>query len=114
MRTVEGDTMNLAAMRLRDFFGRLPSRRVKPEPQRDPSSACCENLRWTPVAGFGHAAGCDLDLGKCESCGSFVMCVWYASATYIRISNERAEFLQKLQREDPDRLRLILKKWVDG
>jgi hypothetical protein len=43
------------------------------------------------------------------------MCVTYgASATYHRVREERGAYYLALQKEDPERLRLVLRKWVDG
>jgi hypothetical protein len=78
-------------------------------------SDCCNGLTWTAVADFGHAAGVDIDLGRCSVCGSYLMCATYgASATYHRVSEERAAHYLSLQKEDPERLRLVLRKWVDS
>lgn len=59
-------------------------------------------------------SGIDLDLGRCEGCGEYVMCVsYYGSANYVRVSEERAKYLLALQREDPERLRKVLKAWIN-
>ncbi len=73
---------------------------------------CCDNRSWTAVADFGHAGGVDLDLGKCENCGAYLMAVFYVSSTnYVVISNEQAENFLTLQ--GTPELRKALKNWVD-
>ncbi len=67
------------------------------------------------MADFGHVAGFDVDLGKCSVCGGYLMCLGYgASATYHRVRDERAAYYLSLQKDDPERLRLVLRKWADG
>ena len=73
---------------------------------------CCEKQSWAAVADFGHAGGVDLDLGKCENCGAYLMAVSYTGpTTYVVISNERAEEFLKLQ--GTPELKKALKHWVD-
>ena len=64
------------------------------------------------IADFDSAGGFDLDLGRCASCGTWLMAVWYVgSTTYNVISQERAEYFLKLQ--GTPELRKALKAWVD-
>ena len=73
---------------------------------------CCDDQSWTAIADFGHAAGVDLDLGKCGSCGAHLMAVFYVESTnYVVISNEQAEHLLNLQ--GTPELKKALKNWVD-
>ncbi len=73
---------------------------------------CCDNRSWTAVADFGHAGGVDLDLGKCENCGAYLMAVFYVSSTnYVVISNEQAEHFLTLH--GTPELKKALKNWVD-
>jgi hypothetical protein len=75
---------------------------------------CCANPEWTPVADFGHAAGFDLDLGRCANCGRYLMSVYYYGASnYVPVSDDRAKEWLALQEEDPLRLKAALKKWID-
>lgn len=86
----------------------------KPRPRAE-EPACCSGSTWTPVADFGQAAGCDLDLGRCAVCGSYVLCLAYGgSGTYHRLREERAQYYLTLLREDPELLRSILRRWADG
>lgn len=72
---------------------------------------CCAKQSWTPVADFGHAGGVDLDLGKCDSCGEYLMAVFYVeSTTYVVISKELAKRFLKLQ--GTPELKKVLKNWV--
>ena len=81
---------------------------------RDPSRACCEAIQWKLVADFDSVTGIDLDLGRCEACGEYVMCVsYYGHDNYVRVTEERAKYLLALQREDPERLRRVLKAWAN-
>ncbi len=73
---------------------------------------CCDSLSWTVVADFGHAGGVDLDLGKCENCGAYLMAVFYVDSTnYVVISNEQAEHFLTLH--GTPELKKALKNWVD-
>lgn len=84
-------------------------RRKEQQPVAQPS--CCNASTWTNVADFGHGGGFDFDLGRCSACGSYVLCVDYHGASgYHRLTDERAAFFLSLQKEDPQRLRLILRK----
>jgi hypothetical protein len=77
--------------------------------------ACCGGLTWAPVADLGHASGFDFDLGRCNVCGSYLICIAYAaSGTYHRIPDERANYYLSLLNDDPARLRAVLRKWADG
>jgi len=72
---------------------------------------CCENQSWTAIADFGHAGGVDLDLGKCENCGAYLMAVFYVSSTnYVVISREQADEFLALG-DTPERKK-ALKNWV--
>ena len=72
---------------------------------------CCENQSWVAVADFGHAGGVDLDLGRCASCGAYLMAVFYVSSTsYVAVSDEQArDFLALL---GTPALKKALKAWV--
>ncbi len=73
---------------------------------------CCDDRSWTAIADFGHAGGVDLDLGKCENCGAYLMAVFYVSSTiYLVISNEQAENFLSLH--GTPELKKALKNWVD-
>ena len=73
---------------------------------------CCDDLSWAAVADFGHAGGVDLDLGKCENCGAYLMAVFYVESTnYVVISNEQAELFLTLH--GTPELKKALKNWVD-
>ncbi len=73
---------------------------------------CCDNRSWTAVSDFGHAGGVDLDLGKCENCGAYLMAVFYVDSTnYVVISNEQAEHFLTLH--GTPELKKALKNWVD-
>ena len=73
---------------------------------------CCADRSWTPLADFGHAAGVDLDLGRCGNCGAYLMAVFYVESTnYVVISQEEAERFLKLQ--GTPELKKALKNWVD-
>jgi len=73
---------------------------------------CCDNRSWTAVADFGHAGGVDLDLGKCENCGAYLMAVFYVGSTNcVVISNEQAEHFLTLH--GTPELKKALKNWVD-
>ncbi|MCZ6588576.1 MAG: hypothetical protein O7B24_11590 [Alphaproteobacteria bacterium] len=72
---------------------------------------CCDQQSWTAVWDFGHAGGVDLDLGKCENCGAYLMAVFYVDSTnYVVISNEQAQHFLTLH--DTPELKKALKKWV--
>lgn len=72
---------------------------------------CCEDQSWTPIADFGHAAGVDLDLGKCETCGAYLMAVFYvASTNYVVVSEDEAQRFLGLQ--GTPALKKALKDWV--
>ena len=72
---------------------------------------CCDDLSWTAVADFDHAGGVDLDLGKCENCGAYLMAVSYVESTnYVVISNDRAEYLLSLH--GTPELKKVLKNWM--
>lgn len=72
---------------------------------------CCDNQSWTPIADFGHAGGCDLDLGQCEACGAYLMAVFYVSSTnYVVVSKEEAERFLRLH--GTPALKKALKDWV--
>ena len=72
---------------------------------------CCDNQSWTAVADFGHAGGVDLDLGRCENCGAYLMAVFYvASTNYVAISKEQAERFLALQGKPG--FKKALKAWV--
>ncbi len=73
---------------------------------------CCADQSWTPLADFGHAAGVDLDLGRCENCGAYLMAVFYVQSTnYVVISKERAEHFLELH--GTPELKTALKNWLD-
>jgi hypothetical protein len=77
-----------------------------------PRYDCCADQSWTPLADFGHAAGADFDLGRCENCGTYLMAVFYVQSTnYVVISKERAEYFLKLQ--GTPELKKALKNWFD-
>ena len=95
----------LVVLLIHDVFG-MPR---FSEPQR---STCCPDQVWVAVADFGYAAGVDLDLGRCASCASYLMAVFYVESTnYIPISDERAEHLLALQ--GTPELKKELKRWFD-
>ena len=73
---------------------------------------CCDDQSFEVTTDFNHVAGCDLDLGRCASCGTWLMAVYYAgSTTYNVITQERAEYFLELQ--GTPELRRALKAWVD-
>ncbi len=73
---------------------------------------CCDNRSWAAIADFRHAGGVDLDLGKCENCGAYLMAVFYVESTnYVVIPNEQAEHFLNLQ--GTPELKKALKNWVD-
>ena len=73
---------------------------------------CCDQQSWTSVADFGHAGGCDLDLGKCAACGTYLMAVGYhGPANHVVLSDERAQYFLGLQ--GTPALKKALKDWVD-
>jgi hypothetical protein len=75
------------------------------------SRTCCDQQSWTAVADFDHAGGVDLDLGKCENCGVYLMAVFYVVSTnYVVITNELAEHFLALQ--GTPELKKALKNWV--
>jgi hypothetical protein len=75
---------------------------------------CCDKFEWTLVADFDHAAGCDLDLGRCANCGGYVMCVsYYGHGNYVPVTEEQAEAWLALQKQDPLKLKAALRRWVD-
>ena len=75
-----------------------------------PSRLVFEVTETEAIADFDHAAG--VDLGRCASCGAWLMAVWYhRSTTYNVISKERAEYFLDLQ--GTPELRRVLKAWVD-
>ena len=72
---------------------------------------CCEQQGFEAVADFGSVTGFDLDLGRCASCGAWLMAVfWVTSTTYNVISQEQAERFLELQ--GTPELRRVLKAWV--
>jgi hypothetical protein len=74
--------------------------------------SCCEEMAWAPVADFGHVRGVDLDLGRCQACGAYLMAVYRAgSTTNIVISDDQARHWLSL--EGTDKLKQELRSWVD-
>ena len=64
---------------------------------------------------FGHAAGFDFDLGRCAACGAYMIAVFYEpSTTYNIIPDALAKQLLTYQQEDPAKLKVALKNWVEG
>ncbi len=72
---------------------------------------CCNDQKWTGVADFGHTAGFDFDLGRCASCGAYLLSVAYAERPTVHpIEAREAEVFLRLQGK-PE-LRQALKRWV--
>ena len=70
-------------------------------------------MQWTPVADLGESAGFDFDLGRCASCGIYIMAVFYVSSTtYNCLPEERALRFLSL-RDHSTELKRALRKWVD-
>ncbi len=90
---------------IHELFGRPAT---VEEPAR---RGCCDRQSWTAVADFGHAGGVDLDLGKCENCGAYLMAVFYVTTTnYVVISRQQAEHFLSLK--GTPELKPALKRWV--
>ncbi|MBW2394957.1 MAG: hypothetical protein JRG95_11865 [Deltaproteobacteria bacterium] len=93
------------------------SRRLFALPRFDGASpaerhACCDRPQFEQVVDFGQAAGFDFDLGRCGSCGAWLMAVFRgASITCNVISEEQAEHFLGLQ--GTPELRRALKTWVN-
>ncbi len=100
--------LTISFMLSRRLFALPKVRDVSPEDRH----RCCEQQRFEAVADFGHVTGFDLDLGRCASCGAWLMAVfWAASTTYNMISQEQAERFLELQ--GTPELRRALKAWVN-
>lgn len=75
---------------------------------------CCDQFDWVAVADFGHVAGVDLDLGRCDRCGRYVMAVFEpqeGSLTRVCLTNAEAQTFLSRQ-GDPAGLRAVLQAWV--
>jgi hypothetical protein len=75
---------------------------------------CCENPKYEQIEELGHVESVDWDLGRCTSCGAYLLQQWseYAPASvfYDKLSAEDGEFLKTAEQ----RPRLIfLKKWYN-
>ncbi len=93
------------------------SRRLFALPKFDGASpeerhTCCDRQQFEQVADLEQAGGFDFDLGRCASCGAWLMAVfWGASTTCNVIPEEQAEHFLGLQ--GTPELRRALKAWVN-
>jgi hypothetical protein len=75
---------------------------------------CCDVFDWTAVVDFGHVAGVDLDLGRCGSCGMYLMAVFEpqdGTLTRVCLTNAEARRFLSLQ-GDPAVLKAALEAWL--
>jgi hypothetical protein len=72
---------------------------------------CCDGQAWKGVADFGHTAGFDFDLGRCASCGAYLMSVAYADQPTVHVI-EQSEAEAFLRLQGGPELKPALKRWV--
>jgi hypothetical protein len=75
---------------------------------------CCDDPKYEQIEELGHVEAVDWDLGRCRSCGAYLLQQWSEHAplhVYLdKLSEEEGERFRRS--EGRDRL-VLLKRWYN-
>ena len=74
---------------------------------------CCENYEWEFITDAGKADGCEFTYGRCKSCHSNLINLWYTPIVGIDDNNVvvSQEFVDEMLALDGNELKEFMRNW---